>query len=246
MNESKNNNNPPSKAVDLPELTLWIDTKARGGYENMAVDELLLRHSSAWLRFYRWKDSCVSFGYFDTEESARSIFPGADFYIRRWTGGGIVDHRHGITYTLTLPSPPRNAPPYPSSAVLYRWIHSALADALRSCGTECSLLTQDAPSGGRACWSSPVTSDIVDTAGHKLAGAGQRRFRRAVLHQGLIQQCKPTPGWEMHLASLLSPRVNLLLAASPWSDFEQELRDLCSTKYLTDAWKNNSRSKKNN
>ena len=88
----------------LAQLRLWIDPTARSGYENMATDELLLRQSEPWLRIYGWRDACVSFGYFDSAVTARSIFPGASQYIRRWTGGGIVDHRHGITYTLTLRS----------------------------------------------------------------------------------------------------------------------------------------------
>lgn len=231
--------------LNLSELTLWIDTHPRGGYENMAADELLLRHPQAWLRIYRWKDSCVSFGYFDTSTTARSLFPGAAHYIRRWTGGGIVDHRHGITYTLTLPSPPPGAPQHPCATVLYRRIHSALASALRACGVNCRLLLQDAPSGGRACWSSPVTSDIVDASGHKLAGAGQRRFRGAVLHQGLIQQCTPSPGWEMNFAAQLSPKVNLLLSSTPWSGFEESLNELCSAKYLTAAWEDESHGRRN-
>ena len=43
----------------------------------------------------------------------------------------------------------------PSSAVLYRWIHGALARVLRDCSVECVMLDGDAPDGGRACFFQP-------------------------------------------------------------------------------------------
>ena len=78
-------------------ITLWIDPVPRRGYPNMAADELLSRRGEAWLRIYTWERPAVSFGYFDTATEAAGIFPGAEEYIRRWTGGGIVDHRIGHT-----------------------------------------------------------------------------------------------------------------------------------------------------
>ena len=161
-----------------------------------------------------------------------------------WTGGGIVDHRHGITYTLTLPTPTEGHAPHPQASVLYRYIHGALARALRMSGVECSLLTHDAPPGGRACWASPVASDIVDGRGHKLAGAGQRRYRGAVLHQGLIQQCSPEPGWDSIFAHLLSPSVTAISSSMPWSNFETELHNLCVSKYLSPAWEDESHGRR--
>ena len=94
----------PQQSSVLPSsIRLWIDPVPRTGYQNMAADELLSRRGEAWLRIYGWALPAVSFGYFDTATEAASIFPGAQEYIRRWTGGGIVDHRIGYTYTVTLP-----------------------------------------------------------------------------------------------------------------------------------------------
>lgn len=219
----------------LRELRLWYDPTPRRGYENMAADELLMRDSVPWLRVYDWVRPAVSYGYFDRAEEARRLFPGAAEYIRRWTGGGIVDHRCGQTYTLTLPQP-ADGGMYPEAAVLYRWIHGALAQALAAHGVPCSLLTADAPSGGRACWASPVCSDITDAAGHKLAGAGQRRHGGAVLHQGLIQECTPTSGWALDLAHRLAAHVTLLHAPVPYPSFAEELSLLCREKYDTPSW----------
>ena len=228
----------------LPLLRVWADPVPRRGYENMAADELLLLSGDAWLRLYGWAEPAVSFGYFDTQSVARRIFPGAKEYIRRWTGGGIVDHRHGVTYTLTLPAPPEESPPHPPASRLYEWIHGALAHALRQSGVECSLLLSDAPDGGRACWASPVASDIVDPAGRKLAGAGQRRFRGAVLHQGLIQQCSPLPGWERILAAELSQAPVFLSSPAPWPGFEADLAALCRAKYCSPDWEDETHGRR--
>ncbi len=219
----------------LRELRLWFDPKPRRGYENMAADELLMRDSVPWLRVYDWARTAVSYGYFDRAEEARRLFPGATEYIRRWTGGGIVDHRRGQTYTLTLPKP-ADGGMYPEAAVLYQWIHGALAQALAAHGVPCTLLSADAPSGGRACWASPVCSDITDAAGHKLAGAGQRRHGGAVLHQGLIQDCSPTPGWAPELAQRLAEHVTMLQTPEPYPGFADELSHLCKEKYDTPSW----------
>ena len=230
-------------SLSLSHIILWLDPLPRSGYENMAADELLSRRSESWLRVYSWALPSVSYGYFDTATCARSLFPGADAYIRRWTGGGIVDHRHGVTYTITLPARSDDSP-YPQSALLYEWIHGALAQALRSSGVECSLLSEDAPDGGRACWASPVASDIVDPHGRKLAGAGQRRYRGAVLHQGLIQQCEPSEGWPHRLAELLADAVTVISDAQPWEGFHTEPAALCREKYLAPSWEDETHGRR--
>ena len=228
----------------LPQvIRLWCDPIPRSGYENMAADELLSRREEAWLRVYGWARPAVSFGYFDTAAVAASLFPGEGVeYIRRWTGGGIVDHRKGYTYTVTLPAQPGVV--YPPADRLYKWIHGALAAALQASGVECTLLVEDAPDGGRACWASPVASDIVAPNGQKLAGAGQRRYRGAVLHQGLIQECEPTDGWQLLLARELSPVVEEVQGDEPYPGFAAELAELCRTKDCSEAWNDESHGRR--
>ena len=220
----------------LPQsIRLWCDPIPRSGYENMAADELLSRRPEAWLRIYGWSKPAVSFGYFDSTPVAASIFPGEGIeYIRRWTGGGIVDHRKGYTYTVTLPA--QEGVIYPPADQLYKWIHGALAKALKACGVDCTLLVEDAPDGGRACWASPVASDIVDAAGNKLAGAGQRRYRGAVVHQGLIQECEPTEEWPQLLAQALAPEVVVVSGEEPYPGDADAIQELCRTKYCTPEW----------
>jgi lipoate-protein ligase A len=86
----------------LPLLDLWIDPVPRDGPENMAVDEWLAETcGTPVLRSYRWTPGWGSFGYFvktvDLPEWGLR-------WVRRWTGGGIVDHRTDWTYTLFVPN----------------------------------------------------------------------------------------------------------------------------------------------
>ncbi|MFI3242678.1 MAG: hypothetical protein R3Y56_00330 [Akkermansia sp.] len=230
-------------ALPPQELKLWLDPLPRTGYQNMAADELLSRRPEAWLRVYNWCRPTVSFGYFDTTQVAARIFPGEGIeYIRRWTGGGIVDHRKGYTYTLTLPA--IEGIMYPSSDALYSWIHGALVKALCQHGVDCQLLSCDAPDGGRSCWASPVVSDVIDNKGQKLAGAGQRRYRGAVLHQGLIQECEPSQGWEQTLAQALCEQVTSISSEEPYEGFAAELSELCHEKYESEQWNDESHGRR--
>lgn len=222
----------------LGQLHLWFDPLPRRGYANMAADELLTTRPEPWLRFYGWAVPAVSYGYFDSASEARRLFPGAEEYIRRWTGGGIVDHREGYTYTLSLPAA---GAPYPSSTQLYLQIHSALAAALAADGVPCRLLREDAPSGGRSCWASPVCSDVVDDSGRKLAGAGQRRHRGAVLHQGLVQQCEPRGEWPLLLARALGEQYIVCRDAEPWDGFDSDLESLLENRYRRPEWEDEHR-----
>ena len=72
----------------------------------MAIDQLLLErsHPVPLIRFYQWSEPTVSFGYFEKLSDAKRDFPGDELrYVRRWTGGGIVDHREDQTYSLFFP-----------------------------------------------------------------------------------------------------------------------------------------------
>lgn len=234
---------PEQKSLLPQKIFLWCDPLLRSGYENMAADECLSGRPESWLRVYGWKHPSVSYGYFDSEEEAARLFPGEGIrYIRRWTGGGIVDHRTGYTYTLTLPAV--EGCMYPPADRLYRWIHGALAQVLAAVGVPCSLLEEDAPDGGRACWASPVASDIVDQSGRKLAGAGQRRYRGAVLHQGLIQQCRPGEGWPLLLAKALAPDVEVVEGEEPFCGFAEAVKELRLSKYEAPSWEDESRGRR--
>lgn len=227
----------------LARLNLWRDPVARTGSESMAADELLLSLPGSWLRVYHWGAPTISYGYFDTSAEARRLFPGEGLaFVRRWTGGGIVDHRRDTPFTLSLAHADR--PGNPTSTALYRWIHGDLAAAMAQSGVACRLLDKDAPDGGRACWASPVASDIVDESGRKLAGGGQRRNPRGILHQGSIQGCALAPGWDLLFAHMLAGEVAVVEAQEPEPDFNRRVSELARTKYESPAWNDETRGRR--
>jgi lipoate-protein ligase A len=87
-------------------------TGAKTAFENMAIDEAILRSvvagkSNSTLRFYQWEPSAVSIGYFQGIEQEVDLDVCAQQnvdVIRRLTGGGAVYHdREGeVTYSLII------------------------------------------------------------------------------------------------------------------------------------------------
>ena len=177
--------------VDIGELTLWIDPLARPGPDAMAVDEWLAETAgTSVLRVYRWSGNWGTIGYFGRIAEARSAFPGLG-WVRRWTGGGTVDHRADWTYTLHAAAGTPLA--RMKGAQSYGAIHAALAAALAEEGISCRLSDGNSQTGAAACFANPVGHDLVDAAGRKLAGAGQRRGLRGLLHQGSVAlPCDPS------------------------------------------------------
>jgi lipoyl(octanoyl) transferase len=168
----------------LGELLLWIDADLRTGPEAMAVDEWLLETAKLpVLRIYGWDGEWASVGYFGKiEEAKRSLSCGS--WVRRLTGGGIVDHRADWTYTLVIPK--SEALANTRGAESYLAVHSAVSKALAAEGIRSSLSGGDQETGEGLCFENPVTHDLVDQNQRKLAGAGQRRTSHGLMHQGSV------------------------------------------------------------
>lgn len=148
----------------------------------MAVDEWLWHHATMpVLRVYRWSGEWMSIGYF----SKASMVPAGRAFVRRPTGGGLVDHRADWTYTLVIPR--GHALAEMPGAASYELVHRALRDVLVAEGLDCRLIGQDGSEASAFCFEHPVTHDLIDASGRKLAGAGQRRGRQGLLHQGSVQ-----------------------------------------------------------
>ena len=175
-----------STAKPFAKLLVWRDPDPRPGPECMAVDEMILRGLGGIpvLRVYDWDGPWASVGYFGDLAAARAEFGPDVEVIKRWTGGGLVDHREDLTYSLMIPL---GAPLAKARRLeAYRVIHEAVADALVGCGLDARLIARDSPGDSPHCFEKPVAWDVVDTSGRKLAGAGQRRTRDGLLHQGSV------------------------------------------------------------
>jgi len=169
--------------VIFGEMELWFDPLARSGPEAMAMDEWLLEQvTHPVLRIYRWDGAWGSLGYFGKLSEAEKGLRGVDF-VRRWTGGGTVDHRGDWTYSLIVPRDREVA--RMKGGESYRAIHHILLEVLRAEGGAPDLSVEKGKSGGM-CFENPVENDLMDAGGAKLAGAAQRRGKLGLLHQGSV------------------------------------------------------------
>lgn len=167
-------------------LKVWRDEVPKSGPESMAVDEWLMQSvgDTAILRLYSWDGDWASLGYFQSLAEARGIFGEGVNYVRRWTGGGIVDHRQDVTYTLVIPRSHELAGKRGNES--YCAIHREIARCLGEGGIACDLTPVDSTHESSACFEKPVAWDLLGEDGRKLAGAGQRRSRQGVMHQGSV------------------------------------------------------------
>ena len=216
----------------FPPARLLLDGPASPA-RNMAVDEALLRHvQTPVLRIYGWDAACVSIGYFQKS----TVIPNAQPFVRRYTGGGLVEHGRDLTYTLVLPSDHHltTVGTLPS----YRSIHQAVAQALDDCGIKCHLATSQPKEDDPSCFLKPVPADVLDSHDLKLAGAAQRRTKQGCLHQGSILLPQGIPS---ALRKTLPERLQACLQAELQSskishEEEKTSRELESSRYSLREW----------
>lgn len=200
---------------------------------NMAVDEALLREVQApVLRLYRWNIPAISLGYFQPAVLA----PVARPFVRRYTGGGLVDHAHDITYTVVLP----RAHPWMelSAPASYEMIHRGVRQALQECGIASEIAPVAATAESEACFQKPVRFDIV-AADRKLSGAAQRRTREGMLHQGsiLLPDQALNPALRENFSAAFAACLQLALEPGDLTPAEQaRAEELERERYATEAW----------
>jgi len=215
-------------------MTSWrllIDGPASPA-RNMAVDEALLREvCEPVLRIYEWNVPAVSLGYFQPHALA-----GERPFIRRYTGGGLVDHAHDMTYTIVLP----RAHPWMelSAPDSYCMIHRGVQAVLAACGIEAELTPEASAIESEACFVKPVRFDIVASTG-KLSGAAQRRTREGLLHQGsiLLPDSARNSDLRNAFAGAFSKRLEVDLQPGNLTISESSrAADLERERYSTEAW----------
>ena len=215
-------------------LDVWYDDLARTGAENMAVDQMLMENvvDRPLLRVYEWSEPSVSFGYFLPLLAAVSAFPGEKVnYVRRWTGGGVVDHRVDVTYTLVIPRGHSLASMRGGGS--YREIHSVLAQVLVVLGQRVRVESSDLGDGRVECFANPVAFDVTDQLGCKVAGAGQRRSKYGLLHQGSVIADVDRRVFFDHFTRKLSDDRQLFSLPEGWGC---RATDLARQRYATEEW----------
>ncbi len=217
-------------ALDI--LDLFIDETPRNGPEQMALDEALFENASRpILRTYSWAEEWVTFG-FSQSQSAVAKAVGSMPLVRRWTGGGIVEHRGDFTFALIVPRTDAFAKIRPCES--YRVIHRAMAQALEHAGTAVTLAGPVPAMAPGACFvGTPAEADLLGADGLKVCGGAQRRTQQGILHQGSLQQTDIPPGLSNALAFQLSDRVEKFV---PQTDLNDRVTELISARYGSDAW----------
>lgn len=198
------------------------------GALNMAIDQVLLETTTEpVLRIYDWEQPTISFGYRHDFTERNDDLP----VVRRWTGGGIVRHQQDATYAIIVP----HGHPWARTRPLdsYHSLHHALAMCLNQSGDEpCRLATEADCKPGTLCFDAPAMFDVLrgDT---KIAGAGQRRSRAGLLHQGSVARQLPREFWQSY-AQMLATEVLV---------FEEQERkvlrlalELVRVRYGTESW----------
>jgi lipoate-protein ligase A len=214
----------------LGELDVYDDREPKSAALNMAVDEALLADAAApVLRFYRWREPSLSFGYFGLYAEVAGQ-AGEREIVRRWTGGGIVPHGDDLTYSVIVP---KTHPFFARSSLeIYAAVHDAIRRALEANRIEATLVDQAAPRISEDCFANAVRADVV-SAGRKIAGAAHRRSRFALLHQGSIQQPDLPDRFRTDLAATLCERYETKLLSTNLLD---RAANIAATKYGTTEW----------
>lgn len=186
-------------------LALCVDEIRRDGPGQMALDEALLESAALpTLRIYRWDGPAVSFGCSQSLSTVRCLHPNLPL-VRRWTGGGIVEHKGDWTFSLVVPTGETLATLRPTET--YRRIHEALRTALAQLDLPTRLVQADDCRTGAACFTAPALHDIHNAQGEKLCGGAQRRTRRGFLHQGSLQLVAVPEDFGHRLAKTLASAV---------------------------------------
>jgi lipoate-protein ligase A len=209
---------------------IWVDDLSpRSAALNMAIDEALFMQPSTAAIFhtYRWESRSVSFGYFSKWAPVRAKYPDWDL-VRRWTGGGAVEHGEDFTYSLIL----RRAENSFRAQALYEALHVSIAEAFCENGKPVALSDGMSDGPSMNCFDRPVRHDVT-LGGIKVAGAAIRRLRDRLLLQGSIQQTDLWPELGSRLVHKLSGVVRKQSILPHIIDRAASIAD---EKYGTDAW----------
>lgn len=197
----------------------------------MAIDQWLLQSAKGpLLRIYEWDGAWGSLGYFSKLADAEAAIPDLN-WVRRASGGGIVDHRYDWTYSLMIPK--CSAAANSRGPVLYKAIHEALQIVLNREGF-LSFLTEEPAAANPVCFQAPAQFDLVDRWGTKLAGAAQRSSKDGVLHQGSTIAAENSELRSGRLAATLAERFFPVAINPP----QAEITAICEARFGRCSWLN--------
>jgi lipoyl(octanoyl) transferase len=212
------------------QLILHLDAPPHDGPWNMAADQAWLEQSEVpVLRVYRWNEPTATIGYAQNLTKLAGTLPHWPV-VRRWTGGGVVLHENDFTYSVIVPGchPWSQTNPLDS----YRLVHESLARALDD---GCRLAGPEDLIQNPFCFVAPAMHDVVRDK-VKVAGAGQRRGKLGLLHQGSVQQVQLQedfwPRWAAQLAGNVQVKQEMTAAMI------ERANELSQKRYSLSSWLN--------
>nr|WP_246438226.1 hypothetical protein [Prosthecobacter vanneervenii] len=196
----------------------------------MAADQAWLELSEVpVLRVYRWTEPTATIGYAQSLAKLGDSLPRWPV-VRRWTGGGVVLHDNDYTYSVIVPAvhPWSQTNPLESYRLIHESLARALCDGSRLAGMEDLI---EAP----FCFVAPAMHDVIRDK-VKVAGAGQRRGKLGLLHQGSVQQVTLGddfwPRWAAQLAK------NVLVHSEMTPAMKERADELTQKRYSLPSWLN--------
>ena len=166
---------------------IWrlIDTKSNNAFFNMAVDEALMKLSKIpTLRFYTWKPSAVSLGYFQNTKDINLNFCKKNKIdiVRRITGGKAVFHDKELTYSFII-----DENKIPNSVInSYKKISNSILIALKNLEINAKFKDENVKrTKTPVCLNNPSWYEII-VDNKKIAAAAQTRKNKRLLQHGPI------------------------------------------------------------
>lgn len=160
----------------MKEVWRLLLTGHHSAAENMAIDRaILVAHSKGLVpptvRFYQWKPSAISIGYFQSlreEVDTRACEKFNVDCVRRITGGGAVFHEDELTYSIVVSESHPLVPKH----------------ILESYGLICQAIIEGFSTLGISSTYAPINDILV--GGKKVSGNAQTRKLQTVLQHGTI------------------------------------------------------------
>jgi len=162
-----------------------IDTGHNNAFFNMAIDETLMKLSKVpTLRFYTWKPSAVSLGYFQNINDIDLGFCKKNNIdiVRRITGGKAVFHDKELTYSFII-----DESKVPKNVIMsYKKISNSILIALKNLKINAKFKDENVKrTKTPVCLNNPSWYEII-VDNKKIAAAAQTRKNKKLLQHGPI------------------------------------------------------------